>query len=423
MSFISIPFNVIRMAYLHLPPLTTTLARLRLCFGWKSMPFSFRRHLFVTTFVRFAFLPFFLFFGIVDEIFFYHYHNIPLLKPVFVASTPRTGSTNLTDAIAMDTRDFVSPTMGEVLLPYISLHYFVDLIEYLFRLFHLDFRKKLDEFLFFLFRLDKETLERHPMGFFDKGQIEFLVSNWLWVGPSLQFFVPSVDYYSKFATLSHLSSDLKWRVDELTDYILRKALYRHGRISSHPLLYKRALIKTHSADYLKHLMHRHNDASFVFCHRLPSAQISSVFGLFETAAKSRLGRHYSITTPEWVAAQFQWLQHMWSSELQIFHEYHSKPQPDESLIPASQRISIQFDSFISQFEMTMTDVFHFLGYDREKDNYIEDILKKQLASHQSYKKSRSYQNPTLDELGLDAKKVDDENSEYIRIFISHSKKE
>jgi hypothetical protein len=297
------------------------------------------------------------------------------------------------------------------------------LLEKIFSLFGSDLRSAINRTLFYLYSIDEESLTRHPMGFFEKGQLEFLCNMWLWIGPAQQFFVPHTGYFRRFATLSEVDPSLTQRADELRDLIFRKVLFRRGKTSEGTL---HVLMKTHSSDCIPHLIHRYPDAKFVFCHRLPSAQLSSCFGLFESTAKSRIGLHYSVLTQDWISARMEWLQKMWNAELAIFvdrippHLSHDAVAISSS-IPPSQRISIRFDSFIRNFEPTMVDVFSFLGHNLATDDYLSSALKTQSEAHHAYKVGRKYDNPSLNDLGLDGKVIDEKNLVYIKTFLSDDK--
>eukprot|EP00008_Paramoeba_atlantica_P007522 CAMPEP_0201480264 /NCGR_PEP_ID=MMETSP0151_2-20130828/4777_1 /ASSEMBLY_ACC=CAM_ASM_000257 /TAXON_ID=200890 /ORGANISM="Paramoeba atlantica, Strain 621/1 / CCAP 1560/9" /LENGTH=307 /DNA_ID=CAMNT_0047862065 /DNA_START=362 /DNA_END=1282 /DNA_ORIENTATION=- len=301
--------------------------------------------------------------------------------------------------------------MGEVLFPYLCFHRFIDLVEATCDRLGFNFRANLHSFLMRLYSVNKETTDRHPFGFFDKGQVEFLCSMWLWVGPGQQFFVPTVEYFDAYAAIGDLDQSILDRFDKAREFVWKKTLYRRGRKPDGG--FKRPLMKTHSSDSLGPLYEQYPDATFVFCHRRPSEQVSSIFGLHEAATMSRM--KVSVSTPEWVDAQMRWLEKMWIAELENFEEKIPaksdksllKKRRSFKLIPENQKISIQFTSFIRQFESTMKGVYQRIGFENfEDDEYLKRVLAEQTERHLAYKVNRKYANPSLESLGLSGEEID-----------------
>eukprot|EP00009_Paramoeba_aestuarina_P016203 CAMPEP_0201539126 /NCGR_PEP_ID=MMETSP0161_2-20130828/69525_1 /ASSEMBLY_ACC=CAM_ASM_000251 /TAXON_ID=180227 /ORGANISM="Neoparamoeba aestuarina, Strain SoJaBio B1-5/56/2" /LENGTH=323 /DNA_ID=CAMNT_0047946329 /DNA_START=379 /DNA_END=1350 /DNA_ORIENTATION=+ len=322
--------------------------------------------------------------------------------------------------------------MGEVIFPYIFVHHIIDLLVHFIRRFFPGLPQHLHLFLLWMFSIDQESYERHPVGFFEKGQVEFTCSSWQWVGPGQQMAVPHPSYFSAFATLSELSPALENKIDQFRDeLVFRKVMLRRGgkgeggwwREGDHV---KRVLMKTHSSDSIIHLAQRYPEAQFVFGHRTPSKQLSSCFGLFDSAAKSRLGKNTNVLTPEWIKTRMIWLEKMWEAELDIFEdaipvECHYQRKRKEGGVAKHNRLSIPFDRFIKGFDEVMEDIFHFLlgegCFEGERGQFLRKALEEHGVKHRAYKKGRSYTNPSLEELGLDGEEIDKKYETYIRTFM------
>ena len=117
---------------------------------------------------------------------------------------------------------------------------------------------------------------------------------------------------------------------------------------------------------------------------------------------------------------------MWEAELDVFFDeiplechYQRKERGVEGVVLGKERrLSINFDRFVKNFDEVMDEIFVFLlGEGCLEGEYLKGVIEKHGVKHRAYKKGRSYQNPSLESLGLDGEAIDKKFEAYIKTFI------
>ena len=111
-------------------------------------------------------LPFFFLLWEIDEIFYGGYRKVNVDDVVWIVSSPRTGSTNLIDALLKDERDFVSPSHVEAIVPFICVNRVIDLLMYVFGLLGVDLKDWLTGLAKSRMSMNDDAIDHHPMELF-----------------------------------------------------------------------------------------------------------------------------------------------------------------------------------------------------------------------------------------------------------------
>jgi len=240
-----------------------------------SLPLSQRLRFAVTSILKIVANLFWAVLWTIDEILYPGYRDVNVDDVVFIVSTQRTGSTNLTEALLFDERDFCCPNGLEVVFPFICLQKLMDLVVWIGSVFQCDVKNALNRYATRAEGISDDLLDEHPMHLFTSNQPELLYGFWLTVGPMAMFIFPDGEYFTRVSLLTSLDDDTYARVHELRTACLKKTAYRRGRG-------KRMIFKGHCTEDMKRMAVLYPKSQFIVGSRRPSKGLASHLSLVDT---------------------------------------------------------------------------------------------------------------------------------------------
>jgi len=321
---------------------------------------------------------------------------------VWVLSAPRTGSTNLADALLADERDFVSPRLIEVIFPFICINRAFDALDCVLQRFGTSFERVISDTMASLNSVTPDALDHHSSGLFNTTQFEILVSYWLNVSPPTQFSFPDSEYWRQVFLLDRLEDATYNRVHALRNICLKKVLYRRGNG-------RRLVFKAHCTEDANNLYHFYPKAVFVLGCRRPAEQVTPMLENAKSFQMSLTGT--SAYTPNWVQARLEWLEHVWACELDFCRNF----PPEER---AHKLLTVPFQKFLNDPEAVMRHMFRMTGIQYDDDPYLKDRVAAFVKEQREFKNQRKNlpSNMSLESLGLNEVEINEKFREYVEFF-------
>jgi hypothetical protein len=270
---------------------TSSLCRLRVAALMSTAPSAMSlklrlRHAVATVVKAFAYILWAILWS-VDEVLYGGYRDVIVDDVVFIVSTQRTGSTNLTEAILFDDRDFFCPNGVELLFPFICVQRVLDLCVWIGSLFHFDVKESLNQLAARAEGVGDDLLDEHPMHLFTSNQPELLYGMWLCVGPMAMFLFPDGVYFQHVSLLTSLDEETYQRVHELRTLCLQKTAYRRGNG-------RRIIFKGHCSEDLSRMASLYPRSQFIVGSRRPSKGLASHLSLVDTGVTQCRKMQYSM---------------------------------------------------------------------------------------------------------------------------------
>mmetsp|Transcript_27837 Transcript_27837/g.77870 ORF Transcript_27837/g.77870 Transcript_27837/m.77870 type:complete len:419 (-) Transcript_27837:174-1430(-) len=363
-------------------------------------PLRLRLKLLFGIVLRFALTPLWWGLWMVDELVYGAYRGADLRDTVWVVSTPRTGSTNTTEAILHNERDFVSPRMIETFMPFVCVNRVVDLFEWTGKRLGFDAVAVLTRLAMSASKVNEDAIDHHPMNLYTSSQPEHVHMLWLSLSAVGQFNFPHPYHWERANLGTVLPRDVflgAW--DRLRHATMQKVLYRRGRG-------RRMVFKTHTTEDCFWLAERYPESVFVIGNRRPSHQLPSVLGLANSFQMSMSGT--SCLSKEWVDARYRYLGKNWEEEITFLD--------DNDRVPAARKLHVRFQDFVKDPESVLRRFYSLIHMDPSQDETLTTAIANYVEEHRRYKRDRKYTNPSLDPFGLIAEDVDREYAHYIDRF-------
>lgn len=377
-----------------------------------------------------ALTPYWIFWWTVDDLIFNAYRSLKNASPIFILGGFRTGSTSLHRTMSDDANRFVTPRVLELIFPFLTFHYFLDMLEYCDKKIGTKFIDGCDQ-LFKTF-CGEEVIARHPMSYYAAEEDDMLFAINLGVGwyAGIQF--PSRDVWMHAGQVSTYTKEEKKNLFKLYQRCIQKVLYRRGNGRTF-------LSKSHLIEFVELLSDNIPDAKFIDIVRHPKDSIVSWMAL--QSAGSRRFVNYEFPKKEGVAAHLEFWDKFFAKEMEYFNEPPASivtPPSTESRInkidnfplngtsrPAfNRRGSFNKDghNLNNRIQVTFKD-YHLNPVKCTKDIYdqwnipftkqYEALLQAKQKEHDQYKQKQGYKNPDLKDLDLTMEMVEKRYEKYI----------
>jgi hypothetical protein len=354
-----------------------------------------RLKLFVLLHLLFTFtvlLPCASFLWILDEALFGNYRNVNIEKPVITISVPRAGTTSFHRTLALD-EQFVTPTMLDLVLPFVCLQKVIYALRYSFP----ELARKTEAFLKWINRVTPEVEARHPISLFAPDADDILLGEWHWSSVGAVRTFPVASYWKKHYQMT--SNAQRQRSLELHKRMCQKLLYSRGSLKAGQSQRKRLLLRSHLSPFLQEFEELYPDVTFVGILRDPLDILLSFAGLSNAAIYASTGVNIFENTnaaggnesTSWSTVMVEILADMMHREAYLYDsgggtrnknshhvEFHCfKRKPLECL-----------ESLYREVGLTMT-------------THMKEAIERGLEHHETYKTRHSYQNPTFQDLCID----------------------
>ena len=255
--------------------------------SWRILKLQLSQKLSFKMKIRFWFRillsPLFLFLWNIDDLFFYKYKYIKIRNPVFILGGFRTGTTIVHRKILEKNNNFVAsqqgkqpiinlasqqgkqpiinlaPRLFEVLLPFLSIQYSLDFLEWIDFHYNSQFIQKLDNMVSWF--CGEDVMKRHYMSYFNAEEDDLLLSMYLGVGwyNIIQYPFPQLSL--QVGQIQKLTRQEKYHIQHFYHYYLQKILFRRGTEKS------RILCKLHLIDLIPYLKKNYKNSTFIYTYR------------------------------------------------------------------------------------------------------------------------------------------------------------
>ena len=331
----------------------------------------------------------------VDELLYPAYHKVDIKEPVFFITAPRTGSTQLCQYLEEDKENFIAPTVGEVLFPYI---WFWKLLLPIFIRFGIDqqhFEK--------LNTLGVEAQKRHEFYFTKSGSWDGLI-NAAW---HLNLFCWCLG--SSFFIWGSSNAKLEGPIDEklhnsfllFTNQVMRKVMYLRGSPN------QRVLLKGHFLLAAETLKQQYPEGKFFAVVRQPLDRLKSNINFIRVVSvDGPFSKIFGLFPPTWkvirdfvISTQIPYCQQEMS--------FYKDGQGNKLIIP--------FTMYVSSLSVTLQSIYSFCNIPIP-DHVLPKATRLQNTTHDRTKCRASYDpnfNRSLRSLGVDEEKVKEHLAEYI----------
>jgi len=380
---------------LPLPPMTTGLIRLKalVTFGPGKFPLRNRLFLLFRSLVFVFGSTAWLFLWALDDLLFFPYRAVKIVNPIFLVGGFRTGSTSLHRALSLDSKKYISPRIIELALPFLSIHLFLDALEYCDKQFGTSFITRIEKKFHDI--LGKETMARHPMYYYEAEEDDILHAAWHLSGWYIGTMFPDTEAWIASGQMAKFPAAEREKQFVFYERAMQKVMWRRGEGRT-------LLSKSHLIEFMGTLEEKMPGATFVGTVRNPKDTFVSWYGLAQAASKV-MSAGWCLETKDAVAVHMRFWDLFSAKEMSFFSNKSDK-----------NKILISFKDYIADQEATVRKIYKSMGV--EVDGAFAKALEEDAQRHKSYKEKREYVNDSLEELGTSSKQVEERMSEYINFF-------
>ncbi|GMI61477.1 hypothetical protein ScalyP_jg2996 [Parmales sp. scaly parma] len=355
--------------------------------------------------------PVWLLLWAIDDFFFPYYRKESLENSVFIVGGFRTGSTSLHRAISLDEERFVSPRFLEIFVPFVSFHKFLDLIEFLDAKLHTKLVASLEARLQAV--VGTECMARHPMTYWEAEEDDCLPAGWHFAGWYSSVIFPDARCWMKSGEISKFPPEAQLKLFKFYERALQKVLYRRGNG-------RLLLSKSHLIEFMPILAANLKKVHFVGTVRHPKDTFVSWYALNQCTALS-LAR-WKMPTETAAVAHIKFWESFTNAEIRFFGRKHDRnnkekdkdKDKDEDEGNNMSKSIVTFKQYIADQEGTVKRLFKEMGFCMSEK--FTKALREDTQAHVNYKGNRSYENPSLEDLGVDVNELEEILKPYITEF-------
>jgi len=332
----------------------------------------------------------------MDDILFAGYRACELSNAVFIVGGFRTGSTTLHRVLALDEERYVSPRFLELAVPFLTVHYCLDFVEWFDSKVGTGMTAALERKL--QAAAGPDVMARHPMALTVAEECDVLLATCHWCGYYAITMAPtSAATWEAFGGIEHFSQHEKDHIVSLYTRAMQKVLYRRGKGRS-------LLSKSHLIDCMPLWRKAFKGAKFVGIVRHPRDFVTSWVALAQPAAEMLTGHRMPLhaAVPAHLA--------FWDTYLAKERVFFLKEEGGAAADPA--RVYLRFKPFIKSQLVTMKELYAGWDWDFEGTPF-QTRLEAAQAKTKAYKSTHSYTNPTLEDLGLNDQLICERYDTYI----------
>jgi hypothetical protein len=342
----------------------------------------------------------------VDDVLFFPYKAVAIVRPIFLVGGFRTGSTSLHRAISLDDEKYVSPRFVELALPFLSVQFLLDFLEMLDGRLGTSFIKGIEARFHKL--LGPETMARHPMFYYEAEEDDILHAAWHLSGWYIGTMFPDAAAWLSSGQMGAFPASEREKHFKFYERSLQKVLWRRGN--------GRALLsKSHLIEFMPELEQRIPDATFIGTVRNPKDTFVSWYGLAQAASRV-MSAGWALETKDAVAVHMRFWDLFTAKEMEFFAETQEQGMKEKAKKSGGKtnKILIPFKDYIADQEATVRKIYK--AMDVPISAAYEKALVADTERHKSYKEKREYKNDTLEELGTSGEEVEKRLAEYTNFF-------
>jgi len=327
----------------------------------------------------------------IDELVYSSYHKVNIEKPVFMITAPRSGSTQLYDYLADDTKNFVTPTAFEGMLPYIWVWKLsMPVIE----------RLGMREYLSKKSLLGAEATKYHRFSILKPETWDGMLHSW-------HFGWCSYCLGTSFMNWGHSLARLKEPIDEdivrsfipFTDRVMKKVMYYRGKSQQHVLL------KGHFLLSAREFEQKYPKAKFFVALRNPVDRLNSYINFLKVMSEeSKRMQGFCPTTWRVIRDHVIQTQVPYCEQEMSFY-----------INLAGNKLALPFTLYVNNLSATLQNIYSLCNIPIP-DHVMSNAIRIQHTTHDYTKHKASYDpkfKRSLASLGVDEEKLREHLSEYI----------
>lgn len=409
-SMVCLPLFVLGLYIWGLPPIISPISRFSKYFiaaftegkHEENIPFSNRVIVFLAVLSNLIKAPINGTFWFLDELLYPVYHKVDIREPVFFITAARSGSTQLTHYLENDENNFIAPTAGEGLFPFIWIWKFVVPV---LKRFARNKQHVVENKMFGL-----EAKKRHNFSFANTETWDVIFGAWHYTYLSWYMGINFMKWGFPLASLTEPTDNQYLKsLYEFTDSVMKKVVYHRGRPS------QRVLVKGHFLIAAKGLQQCFPDAKFFTVAREPVNRFQSFINFMVTISFDGPPRIDYLSPVPWkVVCQFVvHTQIPYCEQEMLFYD-----QSDD------KRLAIPFTMFVNKLNNTLQTVYSFCNI-QAPVLVLSNAIIAQRTTHDRTNRKASYNpkfNRSLSELGIDEEKLKEHLKRYIQWIKSLDKK-
>jgi len=360
------------------------------------------------------FLPMWTIFWLIDELCFGMYlDKVDLSGSVFLVGGYRTGSTTCHRLLALDESRFLSPKFVELFMPFLWMHVLAEKVAGILPKPVTESIIKILEGIFANI-MGEEVLSMHPMSMESAEEDDILLAAWHKAGYYAGILFPDVNAWMAHGRFEDLPVYEQEREVLFYTRTMQKILYRRGTPDSV------LLTKTHLIEFMPLLQRSIPNARFLGLFRHPKSSFSSWFSLQQATLRKRSGTDIQPLSIA-VDAHCKFHDNFTKAELAFFQDAtpavsnsDNDNDNDNNKKYDSHKFALTFNEFISDPIQMVYNIYKCYGLEVSPE--LAALLKEELPKLKSYSKKKTWRNPTLEELGISEKIIEERYKNYIDAF-------
>ena len=406
-----LPLFVLGLYIWGLPPIISPMSRFFKYFtavftegkSEKTIPFSNRVIAFLIVFSILMKAPINGTFWYIDELLYPAYHQVNIREPLFFITGARSGSTQLANYLENDKDNFIAPTSGEGIYPYIWMWKFMVPI---LKRFALNKEHMVRDRLF-----GSEVRKRHNFSLVNTETWDVIAGNWHFIYVSWYLGIDFMKWGFPFALCAEPTDDQYLNsFYQFTTSIMKKVLHHRGRPS------QRMLVKGHFLIAANGLQQRFPDAKFFTVVRQPLDRFQSFINFMATVSADGPPRRQFLLSPiPWkVIREFViHTQISYCKEEMLFYDHSD-----------DKKLAIPFTMYVNKLNDTLQIIYSFCNI-RVPTLTMSNAITAMKTTHDRTNRKASYNpkfNRSLSDLGIDEEKLKEHLTRYTQWLETLDKK-
>lgn len=410
-SMTCLPLFMLGLYICGLPPIISPMSRFSRYFVAvftegkleENIPFSNRVLVFLVVLSTLIKAPINGTFWFLDELLYPAYHKVDIREPVFFITATRSGSTQLANYLENDEDNFIAPTSGEGLFPFIWIWKFV---VPLLKRFAMNKHHVIENKLF-----GSEAKKRHNFTLTNTETWDVMAGTWHFSYLSWYMGIDFMKWGFPFASLTEPIDDQYLKsFYEFTNSIMKKVVYHRGRPS------QRMLVKGHFLIAANHLQQHFPKAKFFTIVREPLDRFQSFTNFMMTISTYGPPRKTYLLSPVSWKVVCKFVLHTqipYCEQEMLFYDQSN-----------DNKLAIPFTTYVNKLSDTLQMVYSFCNI-HVPNHVVFNAITAQTTTHDRTNRKASYDpkfNRSLSSLGVDEGKLKEHLTMYIQWIESLDKR-
>lgn len=410
-SVACLPLFMLGLYIWGLPPIISPMSRFSRYFIGvftegkveENIPFSNRVIAFLVVLTNLIKAPINGTFWFVDELLYPAYHKVNIREPIFFVTAARSGSTQLANYLETDENNFIAPTSGEGLFPFIWIWKFVVPV---LKRFGMDKQHVVRNKLF-----GSEAKKRHNFSLANTETWDVIVGAWHFSYLSWYMGIDFMKWGFPFAPLTEPTDENYLKIFyEFTHSIMKKVVYCRGRSSQH------VLVKGHFLIAANGLQQRFPDAKFFTVVREPLDRFQSLINFMAIISADGPPRKDYLLSPMPWKTLCEFAIHTQIPYCKQEMSFYDQSDDNKLVIP--------FTMYVNKLNDTLQTIYSFCDI-QVSTLVTSNAITAQTTTHDRKNRKASYNpkfNRSLSDLGLDEEKLKEHLTKYIQWIQNLDKK-